>query len=201
MAPPRWDVERPGRSGAAARLTPKPATTRSPCRSRRIPASLALTITRSFGHFRRSGRPGRRVHSLDERQSGRKRQGMGRGIALCEPHHRASEEIAGLRHPFAALATLPRSLLERDQPIALDRGFVGQQVRIGRAGALDDSDSAQKQRPSGALGKRPERSDQQIAERRNDDRRERDQAPSIGWRTRTSGSATSSKYMILTIFR
>ena len=38
-------------SGAQARLTPKPATVRSPDRSIRIPASLDVPSSRSFGHL------------------------------------------------------------------------------------------------------------------------------------------------------
>ena len=45
-------------AGAAARLTPNPATTRSPDRSSRMPASLASPIIRSLGHLSCSGAPG-----------------------------------------------------------------------------------------------------------------------------------------------
>ena len=45
-------------AGAAARLTPKPATTRSPERSSRMPASLAPPSSRSLGHLSISAGPG-----------------------------------------------------------------------------------------------------------------------------------------------
>jgi hypothetical protein len=47
-----------------------------------------------------------------------------------------------------ALTALPGVLREGNQPVALDDGRIGQQVGIGRAGALDDSDSAQKIDPA-----------------------------------------------------
>ena len=48
----------PAISGAPARLTPKPATTRSPDRSSRIPANLASPSSKSLGHFKESDAPG-----------------------------------------------------------------------------------------------------------------------------------------------
>ena len=45
-------VARSGSSGALARLTPKPATTRSPARSSRTPPSLPGPSSRSLGHLR-----------------------------------------------------------------------------------------------------------------------------------------------------
>jgi len=39
-------------------------------------------------------------------------------------------------------------LLERDQPIAFDGARVGNQVGVGRAGLLDDADTAQKSDPA-----------------------------------------------------
>ena len=41
-------------------------------------------------------------------------------------------------NPAPSLPSPARILLERDQPVAFDGGFVGNQVGIGRAGALDD---------------------------------------------------------------
>jgi hypothetical protein len=50
------------------------------------------------------------------------------------------------------LAAPPRILLERDQPVALDRALdranIGDQVGVGRAGPLDDSDAGQKSVPA-----------------------------------------------------
>jgi hypothetical protein len=48
----------------------------------------------------------------------------------------------------AALSPLARVLRQRDEPVALDGVRIGQQVGIGRAGALDDADSAQKIDPA-----------------------------------------------------
>ena len=51
----------------------------------------------------------------------------------------------------AALLALPAAagvLRERDQPIPFKGGFVRKQVGIGRAGALDDADAAQKRLPA-----------------------------------------------------
>ncbi len=39
-------------------------------------------------------------------------------------------------------------LLERDKPVALACGRVGNEVGVGRAGAPDDKDSAQKRDPA-----------------------------------------------------
>jgi hypothetical protein len=59
-------------------------------------------------------------------------------------HQRASVEIARGRAPAAALAALSRLLLERDQPIALGRVSVIEQVGVGRAGPFDNPDFGQK---------------------------------------------------------
>jgi hypothetical protein len=42
------------------------------------------------------------------------------------------------------LAALAGLLLERDQPVAFDGLPVGKEVGVGRAGALDDADPAQR---------------------------------------------------------
>jgi hypothetical protein len=60
----------------------------------------------------------------------------------------ATEEIAARAGPFAALPPLPSRLLERNEPVALDRTIVGQQIGVGRAGALDDPDAGQKIDPA-----------------------------------------------------
>ena len=49
---------------------------------------------------------------------------------------------------MAALPAPARLLLERDQPVAFGGGSVGNDVGIGRAGALDDPDAAQKSDPA-----------------------------------------------------
>lgn len=58
MIAPRSATRRPSNHGLAARLTPKPATTRSPLRSRRMPASFAPLSIKSLGHFNIDDRAG-----------------------------------------------------------------------------------------------------------------------------------------------
>ncbi len=61
VRPPRCPEQRSGMSGAEARFTPTPMTTRRPCRSSRMPASFAPSRSRSFGHLRSNGSPGTAV--------------------------------------------------------------------------------------------------------------------------------------------
>jgi hypothetical protein len=49
---------------------------------------------------------------------------------------------------MAALAAPSRVLLQGDEPVAFNRAQVTQKVGVGRAGALDDPDSAQKIDPA-----------------------------------------------------
>jgi hypothetical protein len=88
------------------------------------------------------------IESLDQRETRRKGQGLGWRVAGPEVDKRASVEIACRRDPFAALAPPPRLLLEGNQPVAFTGALVGNEVRIGRAGALDDSNSAQNSDPA-----------------------------------------------------
>jgi hypothetical protein len=57
-------------------------------------------------------------------------------------------EIAGGRQPRSSLAAPPRLLFARDQPIAFADRWLGKDVGVGRAGALDGPDAAQKSDPA-----------------------------------------------------
>jgi len=50
--------------------------------------------------------------------------------------------------PGPALAAAAGFLMQRDEPLAFDSAWVGKQVDIGRAGALDNADSAQNRLPA-----------------------------------------------------
>ena len=67
IRPLRCAAVRPSICGAAARLTPNPMTTRSPCLSSKIPATFAPSRSRSFGHFRTSRWPGTAASSASMR--------------------------------------------------------------------------------------------------------------------------------------
>ena len=60
----------------------------------------------------------------------------------------ASVEIPGYRQPNPALPSFALLLVERDQPIAFDGLVVGNEIGIGRAGALDNSDAGQNRLPA-----------------------------------------------------
>ena len=77
---------RSGRSGADARFTPKPMTTRSPLRSRRIPASFRPSSSTSFGHLSISACPG-----------------TARSIASMSARPATSESVCGCGSPVAQL--------------------------------------------------------------------------------------------------
>jgi hypothetical protein len=61
---------------------------------------------------------------------------------------RAAVKIAGARLPGPALPTAAVGLIERDEPVAFDSGFVSEKVGVGRAGLLDDTDAAQNSDPA-----------------------------------------------------
>lgn len=73
---------------------------------------------------------------------------MGGRVAARKLDKRASVEIARPAEPLSALPAPARALFESDQPVPLGRGTIGKEVRVGRAGALDDPDSAQKSAPA-----------------------------------------------------
>jgi hypothetical protein len=88
------------------------------------------------------------VDGLDQSQAGCKRQGRRGRVGGLQLDQRAAMEIALRRNPLAALPAAPGMLFERNQPVTLGGGVVGKQVRVGRARALDDADSAQKIDPA-----------------------------------------------------
>ena len=108
--------------------------------------ALEHQVVRPFKHQRLRGH--RDVYRFDERQPRGYRQALRGRIAGGELDEGASEEIAGRGDPMAALPALSRLLVERDQPVALAEGLIGYRVGIGRAGALDDPDAAQKSAPA-----------------------------------------------------
>ena len=99
-----------------------------------------------FQHQRLTGRGD--VYGLDEGQSCGKRQRLCRRIASAQLDQRAAEEIARSRNPGAALASPACLLLERNQPATLNGIRIGEQVDVGRTGALDDIDTAQNRLPA-----------------------------------------------------
>jgi hypothetical protein len=105
-------------------------------------SSKQQQIVRPFEHQRLRG--DRRVDRLDQRKSGDQRESLGGRVRRAELHQRASVEIARRRAPAPALPPLPRLLLERDQPVALVRLDVIEQVGVGRAGPFDNPDFGQK---------------------------------------------------------
>src|SRR4030095_11407339 len=73
--------------------------------------------------------------SRDQRQRRR------RGIARPEMDQRRTGEIAVNGVPGPALPALATLLLQRDEPIALDRQLIGQQGAVGRTEPVDDSNT------------------------------------------------------------
>jgi len=69
-------------------------------------------------------------------------------IAGPELDQSAAEEVAAKRAPFAALPSPPGFLSARDQPVALDAVLRCEEIGVGRAGALDNADAAQKIDPA-----------------------------------------------------
>ena len=174
----RSATPRPGPSdrGAVARLTPNPTTTRSPLRSSRMPASFALPSSRSFGHLSISGWPGTATSTASISASPAASDSVGAGgIARLQLDQRAAEEIAGFADPRRALAAPARRPAPARPASRLRRRRRRQAVGVGRAGALDDADAAQKSDPAARSVSAAERADQQIAERRDDQRGEQDQ--------------------------
>ncbi len=90
----------------------------------------------------------RSVQRLDEREASGKRECLSRRIIVAQVDEDTAVEIAVGRDPVPALAALACCLLERDEPVSFDGIRIGKQVGIGRAGALDDPDSAQKSDPA-----------------------------------------------------
>jgi hypothetical protein len=88
------------------------------------------------------------VDRLDEGEAGGEGQRRRRRIATAQVDDRAAMEIADCWDPLPALPPAALILLKGDEPVALDRARVRNQVRIGRAGTIDDADSAQKIDPA-----------------------------------------------------
>jgi hypothetical protein len=88
------------------------------------------------------------VDGFDQRKPGGEGQARRGRVARAQLDQSASEKIPFGRDPGAALSSPARFLLERDQPVAFDQAFVGKNVGVGRAGALDDADSAQNKDPA-----------------------------------------------------
>jgi hypothetical protein len=88
------------------------------------------------------------VDCFNQRKARRERQCLRRWVVRAELDERAAGEIARRRDPSASLPAPARILVQRDQPIALDRAVIGNEVRVGRAGALDDPDAAQNRLPA-----------------------------------------------------
>jgi hypothetical protein len=103
-------------------------------------------IVRPFEHHCLTGQ--RAVDRLDQRETRRERQGRRLRIAGAKLDERASMEIPARRLPGPPLPALARFLFERDQPLALACCKIGNQVGIGRAGALDEADAVQKSVPA-----------------------------------------------------
>ena len=88
------------------------------------------------------------VDRFQQREARDQRQGLCRRIASLQPDERAAVEVARRRDPGSALPSPARFLLEGDEPVAFDCGVVGDEVGVGRAGALDDPDPRQKSVPA-----------------------------------------------------
>jgi hypothetical protein len=88
------------------------------------------------------------IDGLDQRESGNQRQRLRRWVVAPQLDERAAVEIALDRNPGPTLAAPAGFLVQRDQPVAFDDTLVGDQVGIGRAGALDDTDTRQKSDPA-----------------------------------------------------
>jgi hypothetical protein len=72
-------------------------------------------------------------------------------IAALQLNQGAAVEISRRGNPRPSLAPPASLLFERDQPIAFDRAWLGNDVGVGRAGPLDDADAAQKIDPAALL--------------------------------------------------
>ena len=103
-------------------------------------------VVRPFQHQRLPG--SRDIDGLDQGKSGNERERLCRRIIISKLNERAAVEIAFRREPAPALTSATRLLIERDEPIAFDRASFGNQVGIGRAGALDDADAGQNRLPA-----------------------------------------------------
>ncbi len=114
-----------------------------------MPASFVAVEQQVVGPFEHQRlRRKRGVHRFDEGQPRDKRQALRRWVGRAQLHERAAEEIAWRGKPGAALAALAGILRQSDEPIAFDGRFVGDEVGVGRAGALDNADAAQKSEPA-----------------------------------------------------
>jgi len=103
-------------------------------------------VVRPFEHERFAGR--RDVERLDQREPRRQGERRRRRVIRPELDERAPVEIAVGGDPLASLPAPARFLFERDEPFAFDGSLRSEQVRIGRANALDDPDAAQKIDPA-----------------------------------------------------
>jgi hypothetical protein len=90
----------------------------------------------------------RNVDRLDEGKSRRQRQRLRLRVAGAQLDDRASVEIPRRGDPLASLAAPARLLLKRDEPVAFLRGRFSDEIGVGRAGSLDETDAAQKSVPA-----------------------------------------------------
>ena len=184
-------------------------TTASPCRSSRMPASLAPPTIRSLGHLSRD-RAARSAPtascSATAATSARRRRAADR--SGCSAHERrahrdcpAGEAQARPCRPRPPVWRSARSQVAFGRAVARERG---EQVRVGRAGLGDRSRMArseQRPAPRGVVATSPSEPDQRDSRAaRRTARASSDQAAAdrLARRRRKAG-AGSSKYIILTI--
>jgi hypothetical protein len=99
-----------------------------------------------FEKQRQVGRGG--LDRFDQGEAGGERKRLRRRVARRQLDDRAAEEIAAPADPLARLAAAAGLLDLRDQPVAFAGLRASKQVGVGRAGALDDPDSAQNRLPA-----------------------------------------------------
>ena len=177
MWPSSDATRRSGTSGAAARLTPKPRMTRSPPRSSRMPASFLPASIKSLGHLSINGSSETATSSASIRAS----PAASESVCAGGSFGRSRTSVLPWKLPAADTHSrpcrpLPASCCNATSQSPSAAFSFGKQVGVGRAGALDDADSSSEERPRRTVGDRAERADQQIAERRHDERGDEDQA-------------------------
>ena len=114
-------VFRPEMDGAPAKLTPKPATTRSPDLSSRIPASLASPSIRSLGHLSDSSALGAALRPPRSAPAQRPAPALARADRTGEAERWSNRRNCLRSFPMTDRGGLARLLCQRDQPIAFDR--------------------------------------------------------------------------------
>ena len=161
IARSRLAVARPSICGRDGEIDPEASDDAIPCPFEQDAGELGVTSMQVVGPFelevaaRRGG-----IDRFDQRQPGGERERRRAADRLAAARIRVDPAKLPSRDCHSRpCRPFPDDLPQRDQPVALNRVRIGEQVGIGRASLLDECGFGSKQRRGGLVGERADRAD------------------------------------------